>query len=489
MEMRNGISRKALRAAAVLLVSLLAALPGRSWSQEMTLLNGRMYITLNTHIGERQLDSFVVHYDLGDLDLREVLFKHKYTKLRKMGWRVEAEAHNVIQLSKQIMASGNMIDPGKRMGITEEHPTSADLFPAQNDNLVYGFNKFVRKFPFLVRDSMVTFFMRGHRGARQVLLAGSFTNWQNAALSMSPTDSGWTMVVKLGPGKYWYKFIIDGGWTPDPDNELSEDDLRGNINSVYYKTNTVFTLNRFLNARQVYLAGSFNQWDTRNLGMARTIDGWRAELYLSEGTHRYKYFVDGVAYQDPNNSQQLPDGHRGYNSVLRIGKSHLFKLKGYGSAQEVILSGTFDDWHEHELPMKRTETGWALSYTLGPGNYEYKFIVDGKWIVDPENPYFVRHEDASTDNSYLIIGPNHTFHLPGFDSAQRVYLAGDFNNWTPDALQMKRIGNEWVFPIHLSVGKHLYKYIVDGKWIIDPSNPLWEGNEYNTQNSVIWTEH
>jgi len=39
------------------------------------------------------------------------------------------------------------------------------------------------------------------------------------------------------------------------------------------------------------------------------------------------------------------------------------------------------------------------------------------------------------------------------------------------------------------VGKHLYKFIVDGKWIKDPDDPLWEGNEFGTDNSVIWIEH
>ena len=54
---------------------------------------------------------------------------------------------------------------------------------------------------------------------------------------------------------------------------------------------------------------------------------------------------------------------------------------------------------------------------------------------------------------------------------------------------MKRIGEEWVFSVHLSIGKHLYKFIVDGKWMIDPGNPLWEDNEYGTNNSVIWIQH
>jgi hypothetical protein len=51
---------------------------------------------------------------------------------------------------------------------------------------------------------------------------------------------------------------------------------------------------------------------------------------------------------------------------------------------------------------------------------------------------------------------------------------------------MKKEENEWILPVHLAPGKHLYKFVVDGKWIIDPSNDLWEQNENNTGNSVLW---
>ena len=51
---------------------------------------------------------------------------------------------------------------------------------------------------------------------------------------------------------------------------------------------------------------------------------------------------------------------------------------------------------------------------------------------------------------------------------------------------MKKEGDAWIFPVHLSVGKHLYKFIVDDKWMNDPGNPLWEQNEYGTGNSIIW---
>ncbi|MFY7927896.1 MAG: glycogen-binding domain-containing protein, partial [Oligoflexus sp.] len=36
--------------------------------------------------------------------------------------------------------------------------------------------------------------------------------------------------------------------------------------------------------------------------------------------------------------------------------------------------------------MHKTETGWEIALHLGPGVHQYKFIADGKWMVDPANP-------------------------------------------------------------------------------------------------------
>ena len=89
---------------------------------------------------------------------------------------------------------------------------------------------------------------------------------------------------------------------------------------------------------------------------------------------------------------------------------------------------------------------------------------------------------------YFVIEPNHTFRLKGHAGAREVYLAGDFNAWSPNTFAMRREGDEWVFAAHLSPGKHLYKFVVDGNWIIDPGNKLWEQNDPGTGNSVIWIE-
>jgi hypothetical protein len=442
--------------------------------------NGRMYIQISRDVRESALDSFIIGNELQELDLKKFMKTNKTDSLKKLGWNVEINNESYFIISKAFEPFGNINNMVNRILLNEKQ---TPLFPATDNGIRYGVNKFRNKYPFRVEDSIVTFFLRNNKRASRVMLAGSFNDWNPDILSMKGTDSGWIAFVKLGAGKYWYKFIVDGNWVVDNDNQLKENDGLGNINSVFFKPNIIFQLNGFANARKVFLAGSFNGWKPDDLAMIKTATGWTLPLYLAEGTHTYKFVVDGKWMGDEGNPEKLPDGHGDFNSVIRLGKPYLFKLNGFENARQVMLSGSFNDWKADELYMNKSVSGgWELPYTLGGGNYEYKFIVDGKWITDPGNPM----SSAASGNSFLIIDPNYTFRLKGFEDARRVFLAGDFNNWDPKAYPMKKEGDDWIFPVHLSVGKHLYKFIVDDKWMNDPSNPLWEQNEYGTGNSILW---
>jgi 1,4-alpha-glucan branching enzyme len=78
--------------------------------------------------------------------------------------------------------------------------------------------------------------------------------------------------------------------------------------------------------------------------------------------------------------------------------------------------------------------------------------------------------------------------LDSFPGAHRVIITGSFNNWSTNDYRMVGRDGKWVFPIWLKPGKHTYKFIIDGTWILDPKNEHWEENEYGTHNSVLWVE-
>src|SRR5882724_12525884 len=80
---------------------------------------------------------------------------------------------------------------------------------------------------------------------------------------------------------------------------------------------------------------------------------------------------------------------------------------------------------------------------------------------------------------------NMTFRLNGYADASIVALAGSFNNWNQSQYVFGKEGDEWICRIDLEPGKHTYKFIVDGNWLLDPANPNTEDDDYGVKNSVI----
>ena len=58
------------------------------------------------------------------------------------------------------------------------------------------------------------------------------------------------------------------------------------------------------------------------------------------------------------------------------------------NAGSVSLAGEFNNWNANADPLTQGEDGvWRVVVDLGPGDHEYKFVVNGsEWIADPENP-------------------------------------------------------------------------------------------------------
>ena len=75
-----------------------------------------------------------------------------------------------------------------------------------------------------------------------------------------------------------------------------------------------------------------------------------------------------------------------------------FALKAK-SAEWVSVVGEFNAWHEDKGAMKHGEDGvWTKTLRLKPGSYQYKFIVDGEWWADPDNPTFCYNEHGTTNS-------------------------------------------------------------------------------------------
>lgn len=80
--------------------------------------------------------------------------------------------------------------------------------------------------------SEVTFVFRPQAQAKAVRVVGTFNNWDEEQGRMQKTKGEWRKRINLQPGRYEYKFIVDGQWCTDPDaSETTRNDF-GSLNSV-----------------------------------------------------------------------------------------------------------------------------------------------------------------------------------------------------------------------------------------------------------------
>jgi hypothetical protein len=77
-----------------------------------------------------------------------------------------------------------------------------------------------------------TFKLTGHTDAEAVAIYGSFNNWIQTKNYCAREGEGWVCRIDLAPGKYTYRFLVDGVGLLDPTNPVTEADANGLVDSV-----------------------------------------------------------------------------------------------------------------------------------------------------------------------------------------------------------------------------------------------------------------
>jgi 1,4-alpha-glucan branching enzyme len=239
----------------------------------------------------------------------------------------------------------------------------------------------------------------------KVAIAGEFNNWRKQGWTMHKVDKFiYELRKKLkdfeGKPTWEYKFVINEKYWIEPPrtapNRVNDEDSQNNLVFTTIKPslkgNTMFRLKGYPKAFQIFLAGSFNNWQEKQLLFGKEGDEWVCRIDLPEGKHAYKFIVDGHWITDPENSINEDDGAGNINSILYIGQSVSFRLRGYENAKKVQLAGSFNNWQPHLHKFWRDGNDWVCKIILPKGKYTYKVVVDGKWLLDPDNANIERDE-------------------------------------------------------------------------------------------------
>jgi 1,4-alpha-glucan branching enzyme len=70
-------------------------------------------------------------------------------------------------------------------------------------------------------------------GAQRITVAGEFNGWSADTTSLvKRTGDSWAITIELKPGRYQYKFVVDGEWLTDPAAVENVSNVHGTLNSV-----------------------------------------------------------------------------------------------------------------------------------------------------------------------------------------------------------------------------------------------------------------
>jgi Glycogen recognition site of AMP-activated protein kinase len=72
-------------------------------------------------------------------------------------------------------------------------------------------------------------------------------------------------------------------------------------------------------------------------------------------------------------------------------------------------------------------------------------------------------------------------------TAQQVSLVGDFNRWGADPLALTREPGSslWSTSVRLTPGRHVYAFLVDSAWTVDPRAPTARDPDFGVTSSVL----
>lgn len=193
----------------------------------------------------------------------------------------------------------------------------------------------------------IQFSYRPDEPVRTVALAGEFNDWDVNATPMSDADNDgvWTVVVPLPIGRWEYKFVVNGGqWITDP-----------HAPAVNYES---------FNNGIVYVG----------IDPPDDISAPRSDVSWSEDDELAPHPVEGGV---------------------------LFSHRAPQGTGSVYLAGEFNGWSQRATPMVDEDGDglWRTWYPLRAGrSYQYKFVVDGQWITDPNAP----QTDSSNYNNGVV---------------------------------------------------------------------------------------
>ena len=135
------------------------------------------------------------------------------------------------------------------------------------------------------------------------------------------------------------------------------------------------------NGQDIYLNGFF-----KNVDLIDSVTNSNLDLQISEDKNWIK--VTPTNKSNPAENLNVWINGYPYSLVVLISKkvkhTFLFDAKNK-KIDSVQLAGNFNSWTPSEN-FKVEENKWKYQVKLAPGKYHYQLVINGEWMLDPNNP-------------------------------------------------------------------------------------------------------
>lgn len=185
------------------------------------------------------------------------------------------------------------------------------------------------------------------------------------------------------PARQLYKTILNQGFTKATEGLLTES---GTLkDTLAYTENAINRLGyRLSRQKRSWEAQQILAVNMRTFPYSSNVYDSYAEISMYAGDQEAAIKACRKLLElNPEN--KLAQGVLGQLTKPMSGKVKM-ELRGYDNAKFVSLAGSFNDWSQWHHIMRRQDGAWVCQLDLEPGIYQYKFVVDGIWIIDEANP-------------------------------------------------------------------------------------------------------
>lgn len=112
----------------------------------------------------------------------------------------------------------------------------------------------------------------------------------------------------------------------------------------------------------------------------------------------------------PKQSPPIKEASKGHSvsvePVTRSDQQQVVIYRDFPNAKAVFVAGSFNGWKPAAAQLQdRWCNIWCVSLMLKPGQYEYRFLVDGEWADDPASHNNVPNPFGGYNSVLLVDSP------------------------------------------------------------------------------------